>query len=356
MSLGGLRQLRSYVTLTTDTLIPFYIALLVELAGNVDPVRLLTRQCMRPDPIDEDVEWIEWKKRRAGPAGEKIQRRSFPVAKTFGAPHLIQLLLGMTERLVPRVPPADRNRLFLVPHERARTFGVISYGCLTQATRRFLARAAARIDDWNRQHPDKPKPSLPAFALRDLRGSVATQHYIASGGDVRRAQGILNHANAATTDRYIKDPLARDLNARIIGRFQRQLVASLSGRPSNSSETSPCSDGIGMASASFAHDCRDPAARLLPGTSKSGLCPLFQQCLDCPGLVIFIDAEHLARLLLAKEAFEAARERLHPERWKLLYADTYQRIVTNILPKFPQELFPAARALMPSLPRLAPLE
>ena len=50
----------------------------------------------------------------------------------------------------------------------------------------------------------------------------------------------------------------------------------------------------------------------------------FAGCLRCPGLVIPIDVEHLARILQAQDAPGKRRDRLDPRRWDLLYAPSYR--------------------------------
>jgi hypothetical protein len=72
--------------------------------------------------------------------------------------------------------------------------------------------------------------------------------------------------------------------------------------------------------------------------------------------VIPVDAEHLARVLQAKRQLEAARDRLNPARWELLYAPSYRILINDILPDFPNELGPLAQRLIPALPALPDLE
>lgn len=86
------------------------------------------------------------------------------------------------------------------------------------------------------------------------------------------------------------------------------------------------------------------------------LCPRFGGCLSCPGLVIPIDAEHLARVLASIERFEQARDRLDPRRWNLLYAPSWRILTQDILPDFPSHMHEAARSLAAGMPPLPELE
>lgn len=313
--LGGLSYLCSYLSLTAETAPPFYVSLLAQLAGNVEPVLNLTRDCARPDSIDERCVMIEWEKPRAGPAPRCTQRRFFESSRPYDPPRLVSDLLSLTEPLVPRVPPCDRNKLFLCWRPTVRTFGLLTYTHMAYQTKRFLSRAAARIEVWNHEHPNRQKAAFPVFELRDLRGSTATQHYLAKRGDIRHVQSLLNHKSAGTTQPYINDPLTHDLNHRILASLQRKILDNLRKHrtaPDHSSHHDVA------ASASFGHECRNPMLPSIEGGEK--LCPHFQKCLDCPGLVVSLNVESMASLLRFKEAFESARERLHPARWDLLYS------------------------------------
>ncbi|MGC0321057.1 hypothetical protein ABIG06_001686 [Bradyrhizobium sp. USDA 326] len=116
------------------------------------------------------------------------------------------------------------------------------------------------------------------------------------------------------------------------------------------SESSPRSSTSAFTAETFGHRCIDPTA----GGEK--LCPHFGGCLSCPGLVVPIDAIHLARILLTIEQLEKARTRLDPQRWVLIYKPSHDLLVGGILPDFPAKLHEEARGLMPSLPALPALE
>ena len=149
---------------------------------------------------------VEWLKHKTAP-NPKIQRRSFDVRRPRSAPRLIEMLLAMTEPLIPHVPDQDRERLFLVhhimtsrhrPHDKPAS--LIPYGTLSGRIDQFITGANKRIAEWNRGHPDRPRRSLPRFAPGQLRGSVATQHYLAFGGDLIATASILNHRDPVVTE------------------------------------------------------------------------------------------------------------------------------------------------------------
>ena len=265
----------------------------------------------------------------------------------------------MSAPLVSCAPPQHRDRLFIVKRlksGRARLGGgvaLIDIWTLRSAIRRFRQRTNARIKAWNTAHPDRsPRPPLPNFAPAFFRGSVATEHYMASGGDILVAQAVLNHVDPVTTETYIKGPETRRLQHETIARVQALMLAWIAGNKTDTSEQA-ADPARAPATVLFSHDCLNP---LVGGASPTRLCPHYGGCLVCPGLVIPVDAEHLARVLHAKRHLEAARDRLEPARWELLYAPSHRILVNDVLPDFPDQLVPLAQRLISALPPLPDLE
>lgn len=355
---GGLRTLAGYLHLTNETALPFYIALAIQTAANPQPLTQFRRDCQRPHPLDEHRVIIDWDKARAGDKFKRAQRRSFDRRRRYAAPNLVDKLLAMTAPLVAQSTLRDRERLFLLRSEKTLTVAPIALSTVTHGVRGFIARANERIAIWNRAAPERPRALLPDFAAVLLRGSVATEHYQASGGDIVHVQQILNHASVLTTEAYVKGPRTEQLRRDIVARLQRLMVGWIVGvaNTSASRTSTVVSELAARATAPFGHDCLNPLAGTAPGTQAGQACPHLGGCLRCPGLVIPIDAPHLARILQAKEAFERSREQLDPQRWELLYAPSYRILVQDILPDFPEALQAPAAALAVNLPRLPALE
>jgi hypothetical protein len=354
---GGLRQVGGYLHLMPDALVAFFIALAIQTAANPDALRRLRRDCKVPHPLDEHRVIIDWDKPRAGRRVRRAQRRSFDRRRRYAAPNLIDKLLAMTTPLVARAARRDREQLFLVKSEKSRSVGVMPEGGLSYSVKRFIARSNARIAIWNQALPQQPRTPLPDFSAALLRGSVATEHYQASGGDILVAQQLLNHASVSTTETYVRGPAVRQLQQETVARLQRLMLAWLDGE--SSPAAAPCEVPTALGStttAPFGHHCLNPLAGTAPGSAPGQACPHLVGCLRCPGLVIPLDVEHLARILQAQEEFERARERLDPRRWELLYADSYRILVQDILPDFPEGLRQPALALAAMLPKLPALE
>lgn len=130
------------------------------------------------------------------------------------------------------------------------------------------------------------------------------------------------------------------------------MVAWITGGPSSAGPASPSPGLRRQPAEAFGHRCADPFA----GSAGERLCPQFGGCLACPGLVVPVDAEHLARVLLVVRQLDAARRQVDPQRWALIYGPSYRILTEDILPDFPADLRVAAEQLMPMLPILPSLE
>jgi integrase len=362
---GGMRTIAQYFHLTTDTIVPFYLAIAIQTAANPDALRLIARDCLVPHPLDEHGIIVDWTKPKTGARLKRAQRRSFDCRRPHAAPNLIEKVLAMTAPLVPHARLCDRDRLFLVKGlggsvRRSGDIAVADPSTLSNAISRFIERTNRRIAAWNATHPDQPpRRALAHFAPLFFRGSVATEHYRASGGDVRIAQSVLNHADAVTTEAYLKGPETRRLQRDTIARLQNMMLVWIGGDHADDPASSQGLDDAiaGPATVFPGHRCLSPM--LLPAgpdDARRHLCPRFGGCLACPGLVVPIDADHLARVLQAIAHLEAARQRLDPRRWELFYGPTHRILVTDLLPDFPDELRPAAEAMLPALPKLPDVE
>jgi hypothetical protein len=354
---GGLRHIAGHLHLTLEQMAAFFVAITIQTAGNPEPLRRLRRDCQVPHPLDEHRVVIDWSKERAGHVWRRAQRRSFDRRAKYAAPNLIDKVLAMTDPLRAQAHARDRDLLFLTKSEKLRAVTEVSTNTLRHSLKQFIARANVRITIWNEAAPQRRRERLPDFAAAFIRGSVASVHYEHSGGDLLEAQALLNHANAHTTEGYVRGPQAKRLQTETIARLQKLMLAwiDVSSRPAGSEGSAPARE---RATVPFGHDCLNPLAAGpdAPGDVKGTLCPWFGGCLRCPGLVIPLDAAHLARVLQAKRVFEDARSRLDAKRWALLYAPSYRILAEEILPDFPAVLYGQANAMIPLLPQLPSLE
>jgi len=353
---GGARILMQYLHLTVDTLVPFFLAIAVQTAANPDSLRLIGRNCLAPHPLDAHRIIVDWAKPRAGNSVRRAQRRTYDKRRRYSVPNLVEKVLAMTAPLVAHAPPNERDRLFLIRGNRPAGVGVIANQTLDAGIRRFIARSNQSIAAWNVTHPEQPRPPMRAFAPVLLRGSVATEHYHAAGGDIRAAQTVLNHARVSTTELYVRGPETQRMYEKTIASIQHRMIGWITTyqtSPVAATTSGRAMQHTTMGSAeTFSHICMNPLAGKGPGTTQGRLCPNFMGCLSCPGLVIPIDDKHLARILQVTRKLEAARDRLDAYRWQLIYAPSYRILTEEILPDFPAELHERAERMVATLPPL----
>ena len=346
----GLRHLAGYLHLTLEHMPAFFLAIAIQTAGNPDAIRRLGRDCQSPHPLDEHRVMVDWGKPRAGVKVKRAQRRSFDRRRSYAAPNLIDRLIAMTEPLALQARPQDRDLIFLMKSEKTKSVCLVAMSTLGAGVKKFIGRANDRIAVWNRAAPERRREPLPDFAAAFLRGSAATQVYTASQGDLIAAQALLNHARIDTTERYVRGPEAERIQRETIVRMQSLMLAWVTG-DSGAAQAVPNPPSV-PACVPFGHDCLN----LLDGDRPGKLCSRAGACLRCPGLVIPLDAEHLARILQAIAALEEARGRLDPARWTLIYAEIHQILANEILLDFPSDLHEAAKMIVATMPALPVLE
>jgi hypothetical protein len=76
---GGLQGVQPHLYPRAESLLPFYLEILIHAAGNPDAIREMGRDCLQPLPLLEDREALIWFKPRAN----KFQRRTFTSRDCF---------------------------------------------------------------------------------------------------------------------------------------------------------------------------------------------------------------------------------------------------------------------------------
>jgi hypothetical protein len=211
---GGAKQIEPYLYPRAVSLLPYYLAILTHAAGNPEPIAELGRDCLQDVPLLENRQALVWFKARAG----RQQRRTFGRDAAFEPPALVRDILAWNERLRPLAPPAQRDRLFIF--KGLRTVNAMS----TITVHHLLAQFCDRH-------------RLAAFALASIRPSVLCSFYRASG-DLLRTRAVANHANIATTVRYVEAPVVRRHNHVRIAALQAAFLEHLTPSP-----TAPASAG-----------------------------------------------------------------------------------------------------------------
>ncbi|HET9820277.1 MAG TPA: hypothetical protein VFQ16_00485 [Burkholderiaceae bacterium] len=333
---GGAKQIEPFLYPRAVSLLPYYLAILIHAAGNPEPIVELGRDCLQDVPLLENRQALVWFKARAG----RLQRRTFERNAPFEPPALVRDILAWNERLRPLAPPAQRDRLFIF--KGLRTVNAMSTITVHHLLSQFCERHG-----------------LPAFALASIRPSVLCSFYRATG-DLVRTRAVANHANVATTVRYVEAPVVRRHNHMRIAALQEAFLEHLTAAPNTptpqaAAVAAPSALPPGELVSMFGFDCRDPLAGTAPGTRPGELCTNFMGCFTCPNAVITPAPLTMARLLQARDHLRAAAATLHPARWQAFYAPQLRILEEDILPRFSARELAAADLLMPRLPPLPDL-
>ncbi len=334
---GGAKQIEPLLYPRAESLLPYYLTILIHAAGNPDPIAELERDCLQSLPLLDDRQVLVWFKARAN----SFQRRTFSSVDRFAPPALVREILQWNERLRPLAPGAQRNRLFLF--KRAWTVGAISSNTIKHLLKPFCKRH-----------------SLPRFPLASIRPAVLSNFYRAAG-DLRRTSAVANHAHLATTVRYVETPEVQAqhrtriaaLQGAFIGHIeqQRPAVAAEPVVPSEPSAELPPGGLVSM----FGFGCKNPLAGTAPGTHRGEMCTNFMGCFTCPNAIITPDPSTVVRLLQARDHLRAAATTLHPARWQTFYAPQLRILEEDILPRFTARELADAQPLLAQLPPLPDL-
>ena len=244
------------------------------------------------------------------------------------------------ERLVPLAPAALRDRLFI--YKSVRGVAALSSTAVKSMLKAFCQRHG-----------------LQPFSLASIRPGVLTSFYRASG-DLRRVGAVANHANLATTVRYVHTPEVQAQNQTRIAGLQSAFMGHIQqhgSRAPKASTTTGKSIAVpgGQLVSMFGFDCRDPLSGTAPGSHRGELCTHFMGCFTCPNAIITAEPSTLARLLQTRDHLRAAATKLHPARWQAFYAPQLRILEEDILPRFAATELAAAeplRAQLVPLPEL----
>ena len=343
---GGLSVMAQYMHLTSRTVVPFYIAICIQTAGNPDAVRLMDADCVVPTGFKPDTVMVKWKKPRAGKKLHHSQHRFFSLKARNSVPNLIAMLKEMNSPIRRYTSVKHRDLLF-VCWIRGHGIGLLAGATLHKKLSGFIEQLNSKLEDESTRKNYTAPESIRPFTISDVRRSVALEHFKGSGGDIVAAKTVLNHRSLRTTIGYIESPDAKRISQENMATLQGLLVEWFTGQGDERSQ--PVSPHRGKAlncavTPSFSGTCSDPLAGTAPGSKVGKVCPHFGACWKCPHHVFPLDVDYLGRLLIAIEAHEAARLKMHPSRWNLLYRPSYETMKTEILPLFNEELFESARA------------
>jgi len=332
-NLGGLLALRQYCFATLASLVPYYISIVAQTAGNADAILLMSRNTLIDHEIFETSKFVTWEKRR----GLRTQRREFDTRKRYAPPNLIDDIMKMTDRFVALAPSIHKDRLFL--HQGFSIPSLMSRQSLHNYLKDFIEKHA-----------------LPDFDPSDLRRTSADLHERVGGKHV--AQKVLNHAKVSTTEIYVDKNRKRQEHDKLIHRFQGELLKKVSGITDEGTVLRQYRSEVNTTT--FGFDCKDPFSGIAPGSVQGKLCDKFQMCATCPGAIIVLDdANVVARLLKTKQHLtgfsDIAQQRGWGERFEAVYRPSLN-ILEKITAKIDRNILCKAEQLLPQIPPLPDLE
>ena len=338
-ALGGYRVIEPCLYPRPESIYPYYLAILIQSAGNPMAIAQLEIDCLQPIPLLDDRELLVWSKGRSA----RLQRRSFRSADPFAPPVLVRELAQWTQRLRPHLASAYRNRVFVYK-------GHLGIHPLSgYIVKHFRQRFAA-------------SHRLPDFALSAIRPGVLSAFYRVSGS-LHEVKEVANHAQLSTTAHYVRGPEVYSQNQTRIAAIQGAFLGRI--QPRQPSRTDSVRVGVessldpptprGSAVSMFGFDCKDPLAGIAPGTHPGELCGHYLGCFTCPNAVITADPASIARLLQAREHLRIASSYVHPARWQVIYAPQLRILEEDILTRFSTRELTAAAPLCARLPPLPEL-
>ena len=337
---GGMREVEPCLYPRSESLLPYFLTILIHTAGNPEPIVNLQRDCLQLLPLLDDRQTLVWRKGRT----PHMQRRTFSIAAEFEPPTLVCELLEWNERLLALAPSTLRQRLFLFKTKGYRAVTALSASIAKRAVKTFCAQHA-----------------LPAFSLASIRPSVLSAFYRTSG-DLHLVRTVANHVRISTTVRYVEAPEVQAQNRTRVAGLQSAFVGHFEQLPAPDSAadslTLPQAPGAlqpASAVSLFGFGCKDPLAGTAPGTRSGELCMNFMGCFTCPNAIITSEPAIVARLLQARDHLRAAATTLHPARWRAMYEPQLRILEEDILSRFAAREVAAAEPLLTQLPPLPEL-
>ena len=324
---GGLKLICRQIFPTPRDLLPFYIAIQFQLAGNPQAVAKIKRNCIEENELRSDREWIIWDK----PRSARIQRADFPAGKATAAPALIKQLSDITEPLTHI--NAEVSDYLFIAYERGKV------------GRPSLQTWHNLLNDFAKQH------NLPEFSFVQLRRTSAVLHHEAAGS-ILIARQRLNHASVATTVRYSSYENIGEFHDRMVNAGQEDLYKEAvfeSERTVKGSQHILTSDTV------FGFRCSDPFAGHIGSAEPGRPCDHFHRCATCPGALIPLDQPNvISAIIRSRDSLLNTKERATKEGWLprfiALYQTTLDVIINELLPNVPAHVYKASAEMAETRP------
>jgi hypothetical protein len=327
------------VPTSAQDLLPFMVIIAARTGINPHALYGLGRDCLSSHEFDEDLFYCTWDKPRAGKRQRQLHR--VDRRKQMGVVELIQFLRQFTEPLATAADPPERTKLLLYFSKNpALKCRLISPGTGGASAQNFSAHVIGFID----QH------RLPHFTLASVRPTAATQLYLETGGNLRKVQQFLQHADLRTTVRYLVNSITEPVNARAIQRAQERMIQRVTVIPEKRAlgvERLDLPKGQARKIVTGRFDtgcgtCRDPYDSPQPGEEKGRVCTSFHACFSCPNGLWFL--EDLPQVIATRDRLVSLKRDMKPEDWETVYGESVSIIEAQIIAAFRPEQVEGAEA------------
>lgn len=305
---GGSDNVLKGITPNQQILLPYYLVLLIELAGNPDAIRQMKNECIKEDILFEDRCFIVWDKGRSNAE----QKRNVLKKKKFGAYQIIELLKEITQNTRNLADRKQNECLFLgrIGSEK-NELGLISQENFNNSLKLFIKKHNLDF----------------SFNFNQIRPSMLT-HIYRSRKDITSVFKIANHKNINTTLLYVIDDEIKKENIQYMSEKQEQIISSLfqDKKIENLDKKIRIEKGenIGFI-------CENPII-------DKKVCSNWMTELTNPNLIIPNNSKYLSKILALKNEIEKGESFINKDRFNLLYKPILDTINNQIVPKFSKEV------------------
>lgn len=311
---GGIEEINKRLCPNPSTLLPFYLILLIELAGNSDAVRQIKLDCITEDPLFEDRCFINWDKARA----TTEQKRNVFKNKKYGAYQIIQFLKELTQHTRKQVDSKYKDFLFIVrgEHENSKLSLVIP-------------------DKFNKEVQNFTQEQQLDFNFNpsDIRPSVLTEIY-RSRKDVLSVSKIANHKSINTTLLYIVNEETKKENREYLSDKQSEIFEKILNKKESKEK-----DLVEISNAqNIGFLCKNPIV-------NKKTCINWMAELTNPELIIPADPKYLSKIIALETSINYSKSFMNQERFSLLYEPILNVIQSEILPKFTKAIIEQSKIL-----------
>lgn len=326
---SGLRKYLKYRELTIESLLPFYLLIMIETGANPISLMEIKVDCIEHHPNDDSMIFLSWEKLRSN------KEQSLPMLKDgkYSVSNLVDFIVRSTSHFRAMADPADKVMLFVARNG--------------SSVKRLSSQGLH-----NALYSFRKFHNLPFFTFSDIRKAVACLIDV-NFTSVRTVSQFLNHKKSDTTKAYLKG------SAHAKKRYYR--VAAYQGKMIDAVNNYSIEVAGGSYETLFGMNCVEPLNSPVPSANKGLPCVEFLSCATCPNAMIVKDSTiNVARILKAKfslEEFElqVAMDADMKLRFDEMYAPVLKIIRQDILPNIPRKTIRAAELVVDKIPPLPKL-